>query len=66
MSVPENIYKTIEEKMLVQAKVAKRAGYTPKAFNDMLKGRKLILADDVLKISKALGVSPNELLGYEE
>ena len=32
----------------------------------MLKGIKLILAEDVLRISNALGVTPNELLGYDE
>lgn len=66
MTVTENIYKIMQEKSLIQAGVAKKAGYTPKLFNNMLRGRKLILADDVLKICKALDVTPNKLFGYGE
>lgn len=66
MSVSENIYKIIKEKMLIQSAVAKKAGYSAKAFNNMLRGRKLILAEDVLRISNALEVTPNELFGYDE
>lgn len=66
MTVAENIYKIIEEKSLIQAGVAEKAGYTPKSFNDMLRGRKLILADDVLRICKALDITPNELFGFEK
>lgn len=66
MTVAENIYKIMQEKSLIQAGVAEKAGYTPKSFNDMLRGRKLILADDVLKICKALGITPNDLFGYKE
>ncbi len=66
MSVADNIYKIIKEKMLVQSAVAIKAGYDAKTFNNMLKGRKLILADDIVKISRALDVTPNELYGYDE
>ncbi|MCC8014692.1 MAG: helix-turn-helix domain-containing protein [Eubacterium sp.] len=56
----------LKEKMLIQAAVAKKMGYNPKTFNDMLKGRKLILADDIPKICEGLGITPNELYGYDE
>ena len=47
----------ISERGLIQKSVASRAGYTQQQFNDMLNGRKTIKAKDVIPISKALGVS---------
>lgn len=66
MEIANNIYKIIKKKMFTQSTVARKAGYTPKRFNDMLRGRKLILPEDIVRISKALGVTPNDLFGYEE
>ena len=65
MNVSEIIYKTIEEKCLKQSAVARAAGYSPKQFNAMLKGRKRMTSDDVVPICKALGVTPNQLFGME-
>ena len=66
MEITKNIYKIIKNKMLVQSAVAAKAGYDAKTFNNMLRGRKLILPEDVVRISKALEVTPNELFGYDE
>ncbi len=66
MEITKNIYKIIKNKMLVQSAVATRAGYDAKTFNNMLRGRKLILPEDIVRISKALEVTPNELFGYDE
>lgn len=65
MNVSDIIYKTIEEKCLKQSAVARAAGYSPKQFNAMLKGRKRMTSDDVVPICKALGVTPNQLFGME-
>ena len=41
------------------------AGYDPKKFNALLRGRKRLTSDDVVPICKALGVTPNELFGID-
>ena len=65
MDIAENIYKVMDCKHQKQSSVALAAGYSVKRFNDMLRGRKLIRAEDIPKICKGLGVSPNELLNWE-
>lgn len=64
--VPENIERIIKEKGIKQYAVANKAGYTKQQFNDMLNGRKIIKAIDILAIAKALEVSPNDLYGIKE
>lgn len=59
--VSKNIKRIIEEKGLKQIAVASKAGYGENMFSSMLKGRKLIKACDIGKISRALEVEPNEL-----
>ena len=51
----------MSERGLIQKSVALRAGYTPQQFSDMLNDRKTIKATDVLPISKAIGVSVQEI-----
>lgn len=60
MAVVDTIYKVIDEKCLKQSAVARAAGYEPKVFNAMLRGRKRMTSDDVVPICKALGVTPND------
>lgn len=66
MPVAERIREIIKDKMLIQAEVGRRLGYTPKTFNSMLKGKRHIYADDIPKICRVLGISPTELYGYNE
>lgn len=63
--VEENIRRIIMSKGLKQKVVAVRAGLTPQQFSDMLNGRRNIYDEDILHISMALEVSPNELFGFE-
>jgi len=51
----------MSERGLIQKSVAMRAGYTPQQFSDMLNDRKTIKATDILPISKAIGVSVQEI-----
>lgn len=51
----------MSERGLIQKSVALRAGYTPQQFSDMLNDRKTIKATDIVPISKALGVSVQEI-----
>jgi len=66
MSATDMIYKIIDEKCLKQSAVARAAGYDPKKFNALLRGRKRLTSDDVVPICKALGVTPNELFAGRE
>lgn len=59
--IAENAKKIIKEKGYKQKAIAERAGYDAQKFNNMLNGRKIIIADDILPIANALGVEPNEL-----
>lgn len=61
-NIAKNIKKIIKEKGFKQYAVGKIAGYEPRQFNDMLNGRKIIVADDIIPISIALGCEPADLL----
>jgi len=51
----------ITERGLIQRVVAERAGYTEQQFSDMLNDRKTIKAVDIVPISKALGVTVQDV-----
>lgn len=51
----------INERGMIQRVVAERAGYTSQQFSDMLNDRKTIKAIDIVPISKALGVSVQDV-----
>lgn len=61
--VAENTKRIISERGLKQKHVASEAGYKYKTFSNLLNGRKTITDEDILKIAKALGVTPNDLYG---
>ena len=65
-TVPQNILRIIQKKGVKQCVIASRAGYTKQQFSDMVNGRKIIKAVDVLIIAEALGVTPNDLYGIVE
>ncbi len=61
--VAENVERIIREAGLKKRVVAEKAGFNQKEFSAMLHGRKLILAEHVIPLARALGKSPNELYG---
>ena len=61
----KNTLNIINEKGFKICAVAKIAGYNPRTFYNMLNGKKIIKDNDIENISKALGVSPNELFNYQ-
>lgn len=62
-SVAKNIKEIILRKGLKQKSVAEKAGFSEKDFSAMLTNRKIIKVSEIVNISKALGVTPNELYG---
>lgn len=64
--VAEYTRKIIRGAGVKQKFIAQKAGYTEREFSDMLAGRKLIRDEDILRISQALGVTPNELFGIPD
>lgn len=64
--VAENIQRIIRENGLKQVYAAEKAGYTAQMLNDMLVGRKIIKACDVIRICTALGVDANSLYETEK
>lgn len=61
MTLQEKIYEIIDKKGRKQYSVARDCGYTASYFNNMLRGRKIITAEDIPNICNALGVTANEL-----
>lgn len=59
----KNTKKIIQERGIKQKVVAEKAGYTAQQFSNMLNERKIIECGDVLHISAALDVTPNDLFG---
>ena len=60
-AIAANVRAIIKRQGLKQYAVAERAGYSARAFNAMLNGRKIITDNDICPIAKALGVTPNDL-----
>lgn len=66
MDVQSRIYSIMTDKKMKQSLVAQAAGYTPQTFNNMLRNRKQIKPEDIMPICGALGITPNELFGWDE
>jgi len=60
-SVAAGIEKIIQEKGFVQGSIAAKSGFSNQQFCDMLKGRKIIRADYLVPIAKAMGVSVQDI-----
>lgn len=65
MSASSNVKKIIESRGLKQNYVAQQIGLHPKTFNALLNGRKTFDVVYVVPICNALGITPNQLLGFE-
>lgn len=59
--VMENVREIIEERGLLQKKVAKDAGYTVQMFSAMMNGRKQVTDSDISRLTFALNVDANRL-----
>ena len=59
--LPRRISSIIDERGFKQCAIAQRAGFSSQQFTDMLNGRRIIKACDILAIAEALGVEVNEL-----
>lgn len=62
--VMSNVRRIIFEEGYKQKAVAAKAGYTYQQFNNLLNNRKTVTDEDVIKLSKALNVTPNDLFGF--
>lgn len=60
------VKKAIHDKGMKQCVVAERAGFSESEFSNMLNGRKLLRVEHIPKITKALGISPNDLFEKAE
>lgn len=64
--VQGNLIRVINEKGLIKAKVAERAGFTVQTFSAILNGRKVIRADMVPALAAAVDVQIPELFKKPE
>lgn len=60
-SVAAGIDKIIHDSGFIQKVIAEKAGFTNQQFSDMLCGRKVIRADYIVPIAKALKVTVQEI-----
>lgn len=60
-TIPKAITRIINERGMKQKAVAERSGMTEQQFTAIIKGRKLLNPVDIVAISKALDVQPNDL-----
>lgn len=60
-SVAAGIERIIRDKGFVRGSIAAKAGFSDQQFCDMLKGRKIIRADYLVPIAKAMGVTVQEI-----
>lgn len=60
-NVAAGIDAIIRDKGFVQGVIAAKAGFSDQQFCDMLKGRKIIRADYMVPIAKAMGVTVQEI-----
>lgn len=60
-SVAAGIDKIIHENGFIQKVIAEKAGFTDQQFSDMLCGRKIIRADYLVPIAKAMRVTIQEI-----
>jgi len=60
--VAQNVRRLCEARGTRHSFIAKQAGYNTQQLSNKLTGRSPINDKDILKLSKALGVTPNELL----
>lgn len=65
-NITDNLKRIIKKSGFKQYVIAKKCGYTPKRFSDMLNNRKLITAQDICMLCQGLGITPNDLFGYNE
>lgn len=59
--IVKNIRQCIAEKGLKQSYVAKKAGFTPQEFNNILCGRKKLNVEYIMPICNALSITANDL-----
>lgn len=64
--VAANVRRIIDEKGYKHSAVARRAHMKPQSLSDMLNGRKLIRAEHIPLLAKALDAEPNDLFQSPE
>lgn len=64
MHVYEKVKEYICENHLKQISIAKASGISAQTFSAMLNGKRVMYADDLESICKALRVSPNRFISY--
>ena len=60
-SVAVGIERIIRKNGFLQGAIARKSGFTDQQFSDMLKGRKVIRADYMVPIAKAMGVTVQDI-----
>ena len=65
-SLPETLKRMIAKKGWSEAELARQASVTPQTINNICSGSHEPRASVLTQIADALGVTPNDLLGYKD
>lgn len=63
-SVAANIKNLAKKSGLKFYVIAERMGVDRRVFSDMINGRRVIRATDIVKFARALNVTPNDIFGF--
>ena len=64
--VAVNAKRIITELGYKQKTIAQKACYNEKTFSNLLNGRKIMTDCDIVAISEALGITPNDLFAVQQ
>lgn len=56
----------IKSKGIKQSFLAEKVGVSRQTISDIIAGRRIAYPAEIIKISLALGTTPNELLGFDD
>lgn len=64
--IPEHLKKVLKTTGMKQVELAEAVGLSRQAVTDIMSGRRLVYASEILTFAKALGVTPNHLFGIDD
>ena len=65
-TVPEHLKKALKMAGITQAELAEAVGMQRQAITDIMSGRRIIHACEIISFARALGVTPNHLFGIND
>ena len=65
-TVPEHLKKALKMAGMKQAELAEAVGMQRQTITDIMSGRRIIYASEIITFANALGITPNHLFGVND